>query len=166
MNHKSTRILAIDPGTRLMGAAVLEKGKLIYHAVEVINKGQSPNENLKNARKTVLRLVKDFRPQALALEKTFFGNNRNVGLLNVLGDEIVAIAKRKGLKLLAYSPMTIKKYICGNGKAGKEDVARVVVSLYPELKVYLTQDRAWKARFHHNMFDAVALGVMAEENIK
>jgi len=38
---------------------------------------------------------------------------------------------------------------------------RAVVSKYPELKVYLTQDRAWKERFHQNMFDAVALGIMA-----
>lgn len=31
----------------------------------------------------------------------------------------------------------------------------------PELKVYLTEDRAWKERYHQNMFDAVALGMMA-----
>ncbi len=31
---------------------------------------------------------------------------------------------------------------------------------FPELKVYLTQDRAWKERFHQNMLDAVALGMM------
>jgi len=39
-------------------------------------------------------------------------------------------------------------------------VARAIVRKYPELKVYLTQDRAWKERFHANMFDAVALGMM------
>ena len=37
----------------------------------------------------------------------------------------------------------------------------MMVSKYPELKVYLTQDRAWKERYHQNMFDAVALGLMA-----
>lgn len=31
---------------------------------------------------------------------------------------------------------------------------------HPELKVYLTQDRAWKEKYHQNMFDAVALGMM------
>jgi hypothetical protein len=44
---------------------------------------------------------------------------------------------------------------------GKKDVARIIVSKFPELKVYLTQDRVWKERFHQNMFDAVALGMMA-----
>jgi hypothetical protein len=39
-------------------------------------------------------------------------------------------------------------------------VARVIVSKCPELKVYFTQDRAWKELYHQNMFDAVALGMM------
>jgi len=38
--------------------------------------------------------------------------------------------------------------------------SRAVVSKYSELKVYLTQDRAWKERFHQNMFDVVALVMM------
>ena len=39
--------------------------------------------------------------------------------------------------------------------------------LYPaifsrwELQAYLIHDRKWKERFHENMFDAVALGMMA-----
>jgi hypothetical protein len=32
--------------------------------------------------------------------------------------------------------------------------------MYPELKVYLTQDKAWKERYHQNMFDAVGLGLI------
>jgi hypothetical protein len=42
-------------------------------------------------------------------------------------------------------------------------VATVIISKYPELKVYLTQDRAWKEEFHQNMFDAVALGMMVSQ---
>jgi hypothetical protein len=53
------------------------------------------------------------------------------------------------------------KYICGNDHASKKEVASVVMANYPELKVYITQDRAWKEKYHQNMFDAVALGMMA-----
>jgi Holliday junction resolvasome RuvABC endonuclease subunit len=97
----------------------------------------------------------------LVVEKTFFVNNRNAALLNVFVDDIKAIGKRKGLKVISYAPSTVKKFICGNGRASKGELAKVVVSKYPELKVYLTQDRAWKERYHQNMFDAVALGMMA-----
>ena len=126
-----------------------------------LSKGKSPQETLLRAKRTILRLIKDLNPQALAVEKAFFSKNRNASLLNVLVDEIRSIAKRKGIRLLAYAPSTVKKFTCGNGRATKEEVSRVVVSKYPELRVYLTQDCAWKERFHQNMFDAVALGIMA-----
>lgn len=161
MPQKNSRILAIDPGTRLMGVAFLDKGQLIYHGVKIIKKGRSPNDNLQSARRIILRLIKDFNPQILAVEKAFFANNRNASLLNVLVDEIKAIARRKKLKLVSYAPSSLKKFITGNGWANKYEVAQAVAQQYPKLRVYLTQDREWKERFHQNMFDAVALGIMA-----
>jgi crossover junction endodeoxyribonuclease RuvC len=164
MSKNNSKILAIDPGTREMGIAFLEKGKLIYQGVKVFkDSSKSPSERLKEARKAILRLVRDFKPRILATEKAFFANNKNAALLNVLVDEIKAIARRKKLKLISFAPSTVKKFICGNGRASKKEVARVIVARYPELKVYLTQDRAWKEEYHQNMFDAVALGIMAEK---
>jgi Holliday junction resolvasome RuvABC endonuclease subunit len=108
----------------------------------------------------VLRLIKDFRPDTLAIEKTFVRKNRNVALLNVLADEIVALAKHCRLRIVSLSPNAIKKRICGNGWATKEAVAKAVITRYPELKAYLVHERKWKERFHNNMFDAVAVGLM------
>lgn len=139
----------------------MEDGKLVYYGVEIIQKQKTPHETLRQGRKVILRLINDLKPSVLAVEKTFFANNRNAALLNVFGDEITAIGKRKGLKVTCIAPSTVKKFICGNGRASKFQVATVIVSHYPELKVYLTQDRAWKELFHQNMFDAVALGVVA-----
>lgn len=162
MPKNNSQILAIDPGTREMGIAFLDGGKLIYHAVKIIRKdGKSPHEKLREGRKVVLRLIRDFKPQVLVVEKAFFAQNRNAAILNVFVDEIRAIGRRKGLKVLGYAPSTVRKFICGNGRASKKEVSTVIVSKYPELKVYLTQDRAWKERYHQNMFDAVALGLMA-----
>ena len=161
MSKNHSRILAIDPGTRLMGVAFLDKGKLIYHGVKVIKKGRSPNDNLQHARKIILRLIKDLQPNLLVVENAFFARNRRAYLLNVLIDEIKAISRRKRLKLVAFSPSRVKKFIAGNGWANKYEVAQAVAQQYPELRVYLTQNRAWKERFHQNMFDAVALGILA-----
>jgi len=163
MSLNNSRILAIDPGTRIMGIAFLDKGQLVYHGVKVIKKGNSPNDNLQSARRIILRLIKDFNPNLVVVENAFFARSRKAYLLNVLIDEIKAIARRKRIKLSSYSPSTVKKFITGNGWASKEQVARAIVSKFPELKVYLTQDRAWKERFHQNMFDAVALGTMASK---
>ena len=143
-----------------MGVAFLDDGKLIHHAVKVIAKGQSPQQTLQRARDAVIRLIDDFEPNVVAVERTFFSQNRNTALLNVLFDEIRSLARRRRLTFVSFAPSTIKKFICGNGHAGKSAVAMAIVSKFPELKVYLTQDRAWKERFHQNMFDAVALGIM------
>jgi Holliday junction resolvasome RuvABC endonuclease subunit len=161
MPRRPRKILAIDPGTRNMGIAYLEDNKILYHGVKTIPRKKSPHEMLREGRKIVLRLIKDFDPAILAVEKTFFANNRNAALLNAFTDEIRAIGRRKGLKVLEYAPNTVKKFVCGNGWAGKEEVARAIILKYPELKVYLTQDRAWKEKYHQNMFDAVAIGLMA-----
>lgn len=163
MPKNNIRILAIDPGTRLMGVAFLEDAKLIYHGVKVIARGRSPQQALQRAKGAILQLINDLEPELIAVEKTFFSRSRNVALLNVLFDEIRSIARKKQLEFVSYAPSTIKKFTCGNGRASKKEVATVVVSKYPELKVYLTQDRAWKERFHQNMFDAVALGIMASQ---
>ena len=160
MGLNKKKVLGIDPGTRKMGVAFLENSNLIYYGVKVIKKYKSPHETLKGCRRIVLRLINDFRPNTIVVEKAFFSKNRNASLLNVLVDEIKAIARRKKIKLVGYAPNTVKKHICGYGRASKKDVARVIVSKYPELKVYLTQDRDWKERYHQNMFDAVALGMM------
>ena len=158
MSNK-TKILAIDPGTKHMGYAFFDK-KLIYHGVVVIKDG-TPTQKLKEGRKAILRLIKDFRPNVLAVEMAFFGNNRTAGIMNVLVSEIMSIGKRKELRVISYAPTTVRKSICGNGWADKKALSEVIVSKIPELKVYLTQDREWKERYHQNMFDAVGLGLMA-----
>ena len=161
MSQNKKRILAIDPGTRYMGVALLEDGKLLYHAVKVIKKQKSPHETLIEGRSIILTLIHDLKPKILAIEKTFFANNRNTSILNVFVDEIKTIGKRKGLKVVSFAPGTVKKFITGNGRAKKAEVARVLVLKFPELRVFLTQDRAYKERFHQNMFDAVAIGMLA-----
>jgi Holliday junction resolvasome RuvABC endonuclease subunit len=160
MKRNYRRILAIDPGTRLMGIAFLDDGKLIYHAVKVFPKSGSPQETLQRARDAVLRFINDLEPEVIAVERTFFSQNRNTALLNVLFDEIRSIARRKKLAFVSYAPSTVKKFTCGNGWATKMEVATVMVARFPELKPYLHQTTASRERFHQNMFDAVALGIM------
>ena len=144
-----------------MGVALLNGSRLIHHGVQDIPIKGSSHDRLRSARRVVLRLIRDYRPDVIAIEKTFFANNRNVALLNVFVDEIGMIASRKGLPMIGFAPSTVKKWTCGDGRASKRQVAAVVVARYPELRVYMTQDRKWKERYHQNMFDAVAIGMMA-----
>lgn len=158
---KPKRVMGIDPGTREMGIAVLEDGKLIHHAVESFSSNRSPHNRLQECRRRIIRLLNDFKPNVIVIERTFFANNRNAALLNVLFDEIRAIARRKKIKLISVAPSTMKKAMCGDGHASKNEIARAVATRFSELKVYIGQDRQWKARQHSNRFDAIALALMA-----
>jgi Holliday junction resolvasome RuvABC endonuclease subunit len=155
---KGQKILAIDPGTKYMGVAFFDGKKLVYHGVITIPNLKSPREKLQEGRQVILRLIHDFKPEILAVEKTFFPKNRNSTLLNAFTKEIQNIGKKQGLQISTYAANTVRKHICGNGFASKEETAKVLVTKYPELKPYLTSNRRWKEKFHRNMFDAVALG--------
>ena len=66
MSNNKTRILAIDPGTRNIGIALLDDGRLIYYGVKTIREATSPKEILEEGRKTILRLMRDFKPHVLS----------------------------------------------------------------------------------------------------
>lgn len=158
--RKTKRILAIDPGTREMGVAVLENGSLVYAGVETFGKLPSQEERLRQVRVTVLRLIRDFRPAVLAIEKTFVGrNHRHGALLSVLSDEIATLGRRNGIIVVSLASNTVKKLVAGDGLATKEEVAQAVALHYPKLMAFLPPERTWKRRHHLNMFDAVALGI-------
>ena len=144
-----------------MGVAFLDGEKLIYHGVKVIPSEKSPTERLKEGKEIIIRLINDFKPDILVVEKSFFANNRTASLLHTFINEIRVIGNKKGLKVVSYATSTVRKHIAGNGRASKKEMSKVIVSKYPNLKVYLSQDRAWKELYHQNMFDAVGLGLMA-----
>jgi len=153
------RILAIDPGTRHMGMAVLEGDRLAYYGVKRIPARGSPHERLTEGKRIVEDMIRDFSPDVLAYEKTFIAKSRSGALLNVLADEIVELATRWKLKTQGFAPSTIKKRIAGSGRASKREVAQAVAEIYPELRAYLPNGSG--SGFRSNLFDAVAITVVA-----
>lgn len=160
MTKRNTyRLLAIDPGTKYLGVAIFEGKELIYYATKTIPKLKTPRKTLRAGGKIIQRLIHDFKPKIMIVEKTFFPQSANSALLNTFTNRIQIVGKRKGLTVHTYAANTVRKYVCGNGSASKDEVAKVLISYYPELKAFLTSDKRWKELFHRNMFDAVALGL-------
>jgi crossover junction endodeoxyribonuclease RuvC len=164
MKNIKQRILAIDPGTRNIGVAFFDGSNLRYYGVKTIPTNKSAQDKLKEGKEIILELIRDFKPNVLVVEKTFFSNNRNSALLNVFSDEIKVIGKKQRLTVLSFAANTVRKQVCEHGDASKDEVAKILVARFPELKPYLTSNRRWKEKFHRNMFDAVALGLMVSKN--
>jgi Holliday junction resolvasome RuvABC endonuclease subunit len=158
MRTKSAPILALDPGLRDLGFAVLAGRRILVSGVAPLR--LTPRERrLTEARRVVQDLVAGYRPRALVLEGTHQHPTRSLNRLHRLGTSLGRIAKKYGLATAHYAPQTVRKSLVGNGWATKREVAVALAGRYPALRVYLTQDRRWKERYWQNMFDAVALAL-------
>jgi Holliday junction resolvasome, endonuclease subunit len=154
------KILAIDPGTREIGVAVLDGKTLIYYAVKTIRGQRNPAEVLRRIQEVTAGLIERFRPDCLAIEKMAL-IQKSASLLVVAAEEIKATARQHGLPVYEHVPTTVRKVICSSGRATKQETANVIARRFPELRSYLEQKTKWETLYYAKMFDAVALAVCA-----
>ena len=158
------RILAIDPGTREIGVAVLNDQQLVYYGVKTVQGRRSPAEVLRRVQKITSSLIERFRPNCLAIEKMFL-LQKSASLLVVAAEEVKATARQYGLAVHEYAPTLVRKMVCRSGRATKAEAAKVITLQFPELRPYLEQRTKWETLYYANMFDAVAIGVAAYMDI-
>lgn len=157
---KNLKILAIDPGTREMGVAVLEDTNLLDYSVKTFRYRGKPKLLLALIEKLITRLITETKPDVIALEKNMFSQIQQNYLLTLAVSRIKAVAKRMKVEVVEFAPNTVKKVVCNNGNAKKKELAEAVALKYPELRVYLDSDKKWKQRYWQNIFDAVAVGLV------
>jgi len=78
--------------------------------------------------------------------------------LPALGRLLRRLARSGRIELASYSAKAARRTLLNDGWAGKPAVVEPLVGRYPQLRVYRGQNRKWKDRHWHNMFDAIALG--------
>lgn len=163
LNKKLIRILAIHPGTREMGVAVLEGNKLVYFGVKSLRQGKLPERVLRYGIRIIERLIDEYEPQTLALEKTGYANSKRSSVLHTFCKKIKETTKKRGIDIFEYPSLLARKIICNNGVSTKRETAKVLTSFYSELKKYLKEpirfNEKQKERYWMNVFDAVALAL-------
>lgn len=158
MRKNPRPILALDPGLRDLGYAVLAGRRLTSHGV--VSLRRTPKEQrLREVRRHVRAWLRTHRPQAVVIEKTYHHPVPWLDGLHRLSLYVKRLTARRGIAFATYAPQAVRQNIAGNGKATKAEAALAVAYRLPQLRVYLTQDRRWKERYWQNMFDAVALAL-------
>ena len=157
-NHK-VRILAIDPGTKAFGVAYFEGNSLFDYGVRFIKRGKSLTELLANLEGVAARLIKEKNPQVIILEKNAFSQIRQNALMALAVVRIRAISRTFRIPVLEFAANSVKKAVCGNGHAAKNDLQKVLISRYPELKAFIGPARRWKEQYALYIFEAIALGL-------
>ncbi len=132
--NKTNIILGVDPGTQLMGFALLKvTGKntqVLLMDVLKLTKHKDIYERLEKIHSKIAELIKLYRPDTFAIEAPFFGKNvQSMLKLGRAQGVAIAAAIQGGLEVTEYSPKKVKQSITGNGNADKEQVWKMLQTL-------------------------------------
>lgn len=158
VSKRSSRILAIDPGTKTMGYADFDNDKLVDYGLRFFEPCRKIEELLDSIERVIERLIKDKNPEIFVLEKNRFSQITNNIRLTMALMRIKSLAKRRNLVVVEYAPKTIRAIITKNGYATKSDTAKVIISKFPEIgHMFRRQSPSSLNRFY-NITDAIACG--------
>lgn len=161
---KYPKILAIDPGTKELGIAVLAGSQLAYYAVKTFKQRQVPHLFLAEVSGYIDSLISDYQPAVMAIEKTFL-IQKDSALLNVTAAEIKHTGRQYGLPVYEYEPAWVRQKVGSTAKPTKRQVAEVLANRFPELAQFLSRPSKWEQLYWAHLFDAVAVGVVCIEEI-
>lgn len=129
------RILGIDPGTNVLGFAVLDADKQKMQVVEIgvvtfAHVSDDHTVKLRYIFEQIQDIIQQHKPTEMAIEAPFFGKNVQ-SMLKLGRAQGVAIAAGmvNHLEITEYFPKKIKQAVTGNGNASKEQVAGMLENI-------------------------------------
>ncbi|MCX6752551.1 MAG: crossover junction endodeoxyribonuclease RuvC [Candidatus Nomurabacteria bacterium] len=161
------RILGIDPGFERLGIAVLdpalrkERGEkdhcVVFSECFKTSSKLGFSERLNLIGKEVHKIIKEYKPEILAIETLFLNTNQKT-VMRVAEARGVVIyeASSAGLKVFEASPPQIKIATTGYGRANKEQIMKMV-KILAEMDTSKTSD---------DELDAIAIALTAFAHLK
>ncbi len=127
-------VLGIDPGTASTGFGVVESVGSGLHAladgVIATRPGVALERRLAEIHMRVGELIELYGPGAVAIEQLYFGTNaRTAFAVGQARGVVLLAAGQREVPTRSYTPQQVKGAVCGNGRAGKDQVARMVARL-------------------------------------
>ena len=120
-------ILGIDPGVATIGFGVVDaqrqKNTLLQYGVITTPPGIPLSARLLQISNDMEQLIRQFKPDEMAVEELFFSKNITTGIAVAHGRGVVLLAAEKlGVPVFEYTPMQVKQAVVGYGKAEKKQV--------------------------------------------
>ena len=123
-------ILGIDPGTTRIGYGVVkeESGKLICVDYGLISSTNSDKKaDLGLAIADLSKLIQLHKPDAASIEKLFFFKNaKTVMAVSEMRGAILTILSQNNIPVHEFTPLQVKQAVSSYGRAGKDQVQRMV----------------------------------------
>ncbi|HEX2086361.1 MAG TPA: crossover junction endodeoxyribonuclease RuvC [Solirubrobacteraceae bacterium] len=128
-------VLGIDPGVANTGYGVVRLargGRLaaLDGGVVETRPGLAAEQRLAAIFARIDALLAEHDPDAVALEDLYFGANaRSAFAVGQARGVVMLAAGRRGIACASYTPQQVKGAVCGNGRAPKDQVVRMVQTL-------------------------------------
>lgn len=127
------RILGVDPGSRLAGYGCIDKiGNRLRHVTHGTLKlseasGTSLEDRLLALYQGLSKIIAEFKPHTMVVEKVFFAKNAVSALkLGQARGAVLLTGKINSLNIVEYSATEVKLAVVGYGRADKDQVAKMV----------------------------------------
>lgn len=139
-------ILGVDPGTRCAGYAILKKDAqrvfLVESGVLKMPATMPLYQRIKLFFDFFSQKITDCSITHVALETPFMGKNpQNYLKLGYVRGILYLLAAQRNLEIAEFAPREIKQAVTGYGGAEKDQVARIIMRLFPlERKSVLLSD--------------------------
>ena len=121
------RILGIDPGYGITGFGLIEgeRGQfsLLRYGAITTPAGMDFSARLEIIYEDMRELLEVAKPEAVAIEELFFGQNVTTGIGVAQSRGVILLAIRQaGVPVYSYKPMQVKQAVVGYGSATKHQV--------------------------------------------
>ena len=121
------RILGIDPGYGIIGFGLVEAERsnfsLLRCGAITTPAGMDFSARLEIIYEDMRKLLEVAKPDAVAIEELFFGQNVTTGIGVAQARGVILLAIRQaGLEIHAYKPAQVKQAVVGYGNATKHQV--------------------------------------------
>ena len=121
------RILGIDPGYGITGFGIVDAQRGQYRLLRCGAITTPPNTDfswrLEVIYNDMVQLLEMAKPDVVAIEELFFGQNVTTGIGVAQSRGVILLAIRQaGLEVFSYKPMQVKQSVVGYGNATKHQV--------------------------------------------
>lgn len=129
------RVLGIDPGYGIIGFGIIDSASYgNYNVVDygVINtpKDKSIADRIQMIYDCMIKIIEEFKPEAMAVEELFFNTNITTGIKVAEARGVILLAgKKNNLPIYEYTPLQIKQALTGQGRAEKAQIQFMVKSI-------------------------------------
>jgi len=141
------RIIGIDPGYAIVGTGIVDYDnvhfKVVDHRAITTPAGMEFPLRLELIYHDLTDLLVQYRPDALAIEELFFGNNVTTGIdvAQARGVILLAAAAQE-IPIYQYKPAEVKQAVVGYGRAEKKQVMEMTRILLGLAKIPRPDDVA------------------------